>query len=446
MTQQKFIGNLPNQVAVNKHLGSLAFENAETAVIGAIQSQITDTTPIRPSMMIDFANGKTQFSPYLTFTRSSTATFMGSNGLIQTAGANILRIDHDPTTLACKGALTEPASTNLCVSSTAPNGGYYLTSGTANAGVAPDGTTTATFIKPNSGQQSGTTSIWYVSSVSSGAKYTASAFVKPAQFPWGFTLYDNTTSASANLTINADGTVTGTGPAGSYAQAYPNGWFRIWFTYTTSATTAYYQIYSTAPVSPDGSTVGYYVWGVQYEQSAFPTSVIPTTAGATTRALETLQLQLSGQPFSSKGDYTWLHNYLCTTALGAASRISSGPDTTFQNIIGVAQGTVDDLTQGVGAFFGNGSSVPNVYIRSQVRTAFKSFSNGYQNTMAVNGQLGQESSYANTYYGSFNSQNMSFIYLGYGVASSYNPGPVWHYKIAYYPVAVSNDELVEMTK
>jgi hypothetical protein len=185
------------------------------------------------------------------------------------------------------------------------------------------------------------------------------------------------------------------------------------------------------------------------EQSAFPTSVIPTTSGSATRALETLQLLLSNQSFASKGDYTWCHNYLCTTALGQASRISSGPDTTFQNIIGVAQGSVDDITQGVGAFFGNGSSVQNVYIRSQVRTAFKSFSNGYQNTMAVNGQLGNESAYYNTYYGSngfATSQNMAFIYLGYGVASSYNPGPVWHYKIAYYPVAVSNEELVEMTK
>jgi hypothetical protein len=446
MTQQKFIGNLPNQVVVNKHLGSLAFENAETAVIGAVQNQITDTTAIRPSMMIDFANGKNGVSPYLSFTRASTATFMGSNGLIQTAGNNGLRIDHDPATLVCRGALTEPASTNLCSSSTVPSGGYYLTSGTANAGVAPDGTTTATFIKPNSGQQINTASIWYVSSVSNGAKYTLSAFVKPAQFPWQFGLYDNNTGWGVTVIINADGTATGTSAGGSYAQAYPNGWFRIWTTYTTNTTTAYFQIYSSAPVSPDGSTIGYYVWGVQMEQSAFPTSVIPTTSGSATRALETLQLQLSSQPFSSKGDYTWCHNYLCTTALGAASRISSGPDTTFQNIIGVAQSSVDDITQGVGSFFGNGSGVSNVYIRSQVRTAFKSFSNGYQNTMAVNGQLGNESAYANTPYGSYNSQNMAFIYLGYGVASSYNPGPVWHYKIAYYPVAVSNEELVEITK
>jgi hypothetical protein len=445
MTIQKFIGNLPNQVAVNKHLGNLAFQNAETATLGAMQNQITDTTPIRPSMMIDFANSKTGISPYLNFTRSSTATFLGSNGLIQTAAANLLRIDHDPATLACRGALTEPASTNLNSSSTVPTG-YYLTSGTTNAGVAPDGTTTATFIKPNSGYTSGTTSVWYQSGVTNGAKYTLSAFVKPAQFPWRFDLYDNSSSAAGSVTIHADGTATGTGPGGSYAQAYPNGWWRIWFTYTTNTTTAYYQIYSATPVSSDGSTIGYYVWGVQMEQSAFPTSVIPTTSGAATRALETLQLQLSGQPFSSKGDYTWCHNYRCTTAIGSASRISSGPDTTFQNIIGVAQGSVDDITSSVGAFFGNGSNVPNVYIRSQVRTAFKSFSNGFQNTIAVNGQLGPESSYANTYYGAFSSQNMAYIFLGYGVASTYNPGPVWHYKIAYYPVAVSNEELVEITK
>ena len=444
MTVQKFIGNLPNQVAVSKHLGSLAFQNEETAVIGVLQNQITDTTAIRPSMMIDFANGKTQSSPYLSFSRNSTATFLGSNGLIQTAAINILRIDHDPVTRACKGALTEPPSTNLCSSSIIPSVGYYLTSGAANAGVAPDGTTTATFIRPNSGQQNGTTSIWYSAGVSNGAKYTLSAFVKPAQFPWRFDLYDNTTSASANITIYADGTTTGTSNGGSYVQAYPNGWFRIWFTYTTTAANAYFQIYSNAPISPDGSTVGYYVWGVQMEQSAFPTSVIPTTAGSASRAQETLQLQLTSQPFSSKTDYTWLHNYLCTTALLSASRITSGPDTTFQNIMGVAQASVDTVTNGGGSFFGNGSGVNNIYIRDQVKTAFRSYSNGFSHTIAINGQLGADASTANTYYGPVNSQNMAFIYLGF--SGSYNPGPVWHYKIAYYPVAVSIDELVEITK
>jgi hypothetical protein len=51
--------------------------------------------------------------PTPTFTRASTATFVGSNGLIQSAAINTARFDHDPVTLACKGLLIEESRTNL---------------------------------------------------------------------------------------------------------------------------------------------------------------------------------------------------------------------------------------------------------------------------------------------------------------------------------------------
>lgn len=51
--------------------------------------------------------------PTPTFTRASTATFIGSNGLIQSAAVNVARFDHDPTSLVCKGLLIEESRTNL---------------------------------------------------------------------------------------------------------------------------------------------------------------------------------------------------------------------------------------------------------------------------------------------------------------------------------------------
>jgi hypothetical protein len=66
---------------------------------------------------LQFAADKTltaRKGPTPVFTRANaTATFIGSNGLIQTAGVNVARFDHDPTTLACKGLLIEDQRTNL---------------------------------------------------------------------------------------------------------------------------------------------------------------------------------------------------------------------------------------------------------------------------------------------------------------------------------------------
>jgi hypothetical protein len=51
--------------------------------------------------------------PTPTFTRASTATFIGSDGLIQTAAINTPRFEHDPVTLQCRGLLIEASRTNL---------------------------------------------------------------------------------------------------------------------------------------------------------------------------------------------------------------------------------------------------------------------------------------------------------------------------------------------
>ena len=68
------------------------------------------------SLDLQFATDKTltaRKGPTPTFTRASTATFVGSNGLIQSAAINEARFDHDPVTLDCKGLLIEESRTNL---------------------------------------------------------------------------------------------------------------------------------------------------------------------------------------------------------------------------------------------------------------------------------------------------------------------------------------------
>jgi hypothetical protein len=67
---------------------------------------------LSPSLLLNFTNTST-LDPRITFTRSTTATFTGSDGLIQTAAIDAPRFDYNPTTLASLGLLIEEQRTNL---------------------------------------------------------------------------------------------------------------------------------------------------------------------------------------------------------------------------------------------------------------------------------------------------------------------------------------------
>jgi hypothetical protein len=72
------------------------------------------------SLDLQFAADKSltaRQGPTPTFTRASTATFVGSDGLIQSAAINEPRFDHDPVSLDCKGLLIEEARTNAIIQS-----------------------------------------------------------------------------------------------------------------------------------------------------------------------------------------------------------------------------------------------------------------------------------------------------------------------------------------
>lgn len=82
----------------------------------AAQNMVLAGANDRLSLDLQFATDKTltaRKGPTPTYTRASTATFVGSDGLIQSAAINEARFDHDPVTLACKGLLIEESRTNL---------------------------------------------------------------------------------------------------------------------------------------------------------------------------------------------------------------------------------------------------------------------------------------------------------------------------------------------
>ena len=244
---------------------------------------------VRPTLNLDFAKTKA-LDPRVTFTRASTATFVGADGLIKTAASGAARFDHNPETGESLGLLVEEARTNTIVSSSVFNTGAWTQDGavlTANAGVAPDGTTTATSISQGTGSNR---CYLFDNSGVTGSK-VFSFFVK-ANAGTSFQI-----SATGGLTPNATATVnlssvTVSGFTSATIQAFANGWYRVLLPVTVSTASGgstYWQIFG--PVS------SVFIWGFQLEAGSFPTSYIPTTTATVTRAADVASM--TGTNFSS---------------------------------------------------------------------------------------------------------------------------------------------------
>lgn len=246
--------------------------------------------------------------PAVTFTRSTTATFVGSNGLIQSAAINTPRFDYDPVTLAAKGLLIEEQRTNLALYSEQFDNAAWAKAkitATVDAIASPSGSSNADKISSNISSAGG----YLVSqnpSVTSGTAYTASAYLKKAELGFAFLFVTGgtpTTSVSINLTTGAATTGTGS-PLNVSSVDAGNGWWRVSFNVVaTLSTLGGIAVY----LSNDGVWAnrndaiavnsGIYLWGAQLEAGAFATSYIPTVASQVTRSADVATM--TGTNFSS---------------------------------------------------------------------------------------------------------------------------------------------------
>ena len=262
--------------------------------------EVTEDYPtIRPSLNLNFARSRALDSR-IGFERSSTATYVGRDGLIKTADANEPRFDHDPETLESLGLLIEEDSTNLCVNSTASNSWgtpFQLVQLGTKSIVAPTGEvdafewseTTDSTTHLNNGPSI---------NISSGNSYSISSFFKEVAggndrgyfLQWyksgGQTVkvtYLPSTDTTSISTSNG-----ASNPTNVSVVAYPDGWYKISFTATLAETDALAIVGLTdasGNVNFTGDLNGKHsFWGLQYEQKAFPTSHIPTSGVAVSRS------------------------------------------------------------------------------------------------------------------------------------------------------------------
>ena len=269
--------------------------------------------PDKLSLNLQFAADKTltaRKGPTPTFTRASTATFVGSDGLIQSAAINAARFEHDPVTLASRGLLIEESRTNLVVQSENFGTTWQTnqTSLTLNNIAAPDGLITADRLNEDISVANHQI-VQSLGSLTAAQPYTFSVFAKAATH----TTFQMTVSTAAfgsgifaNFILTGSGSIGNSSGATARIEGYLDGWYRcsISINSVTGGTGGFVQIASNNNNSASARLPSYLgtnaqivnLWGAQLEQGSFPTSYIPTTTASVVRSADVCSI--SGSNFT----------------------------------------------------------------------------------------------------------------------------------------------------
>jgi hypothetical protein len=225
------------------------------------------------TLNLDFTTGV--LDPRLSFTRASTtATYINSSGYVTTAGTNVARFDHDPTTLAPRGLLVEGQATNLLNWSES-----FATSGGTNNNWADTSITRTT---GQADPANGTTAIRFTASAGNATVISSAAIGTSAARTFSVWLRRVTGTGNIQYTQN-NGTNWTT-------QAITSTWTRYSFTHTVD-----HRVGIRIVTSGDAIEM----WGAQLETGSGASSYIPTGASQATRNRDQVTLSnLSSINFS----------------------------------------------------------------------------------------------------------------------------------------------------
>ena len=224
------------------------------------------------TLSLDFTTGT--LDPALTFTRASSGTYIGADGLVKTASTNVARFEYD-TNGNPLGLLIEGAATNLLahterlddaqVSSEQYWVTTYSTTGSTNGTTGPDGVAdSATQFAPIS---------------TSGTCIATAAMGTSAQRTFSFWAKQSSGSTNLEYTLNNGSTWV--------AVTTTSSWQRFLIANTTAAQRVGFRF--------AGNNI-YEIWGCQLEAGANHTSYVKnvSAAGGATRAQENCRLAGTG--------------------------------------------------------------------------------------------------------------------------------------------------------
>ncbi|HRK98767.1 MAG TPA: hypothetical protein PLE43_09895, partial [Alphaproteobacteria bacterium] len=347
------------------------------------------------------------------------------------------RFDHDPVTHAPKGMLIEEARTNLFTrSSEFDNSAWAKISSnlTANAITAPDGTMTADKLASaaNTNQH-----YIYQGSLTLGTSYTISVYAKAAE-ETNFSLNLAYNSGGSNFNLST-GTITSTSFGTARMTSVGNGWFHCAIVVTpTVATAALIQLRGRALIYTGDGTSGIYIWGAQLEQGAFPTSYIPTTTAAVTRAADALTMPTGSWYNANSGSlYAEADTMPYNGSLSGAISIAFFNDVTTNNEWGLrfdAGGTNTASPYVAGGV--NQTTIYTLPVLSGINKTVHAMSSNTRSTVG-NGGTVRTGTYSSP-------PAITTLDIGKKYPSSYLNG--WIQRAKYYPLNISDTQLQLMTQ
>jgi hypothetical protein len=265
---------IADSLILDRKSGKIVLSNLLVPRAGALPTLFGDATldlNFASSLSLDDAVSGNNL---ITFSRASSGTYVGSDGLIKTAVTDAPRFDHDPVTGESLGLLIEESRTNLVTYSEQLNNAAWgqISTGvpvvTPNILTAPDGTITGDLVVGNDANT------WIANNVGAvgAGQYNFSVWLKSdiAQTADIFMSYGVTDNLVCSVTTN---------------------WQRFTLTATRAATSGLFVGVNV------GNAKNIYIWGAQLEEGSFPTSYIPTTSSTVTRATDVTSI--TGTNFSS---------------------------------------------------------------------------------------------------------------------------------------------------
>ncbi len=216
------------------------------------------------TLNLDFTTGV--LDSRLTFTRSTTATYINSSGYVTVMGAAATndptkaRFDYDPATLALRGLLIEGQATNLLNFSET----FATTGGTNNNWADTNLTRTST---NNTSPRNDATALQITASAGNGTIISSAAIGTSASRTLSVWLRRVTGTGNIQYTLDNGSTYT--------TQAITSSWVRYSFAATTAAQRVGFRVVTS------GDAIE--IWGAQLEAGSGASSYVATVASQVTR-------------------------------------------------------------------------------------------------------------------------------------------------------------------
>jgi hypothetical protein len=299
------------------------------------------------------------------FARSSSATRVNKDGLIETVATNVPRLDYpliDGVVQDTPSLLLEPSRENKIAHSedftswTATNINV-----TSNSTISPDGSNNASLITISGGTSD--QRVYY--NVTYSGTNVFSVFAKANDSKWLMLQIGGSSNKWFDLENGVlGGSTLTTGLSGSFIENYGNGWYRCGMIFTDSFTTSSRIYPADGDLDVTHTSGSVYIWGAQSEVNvSYATSYIPTSGSTVTRAAETCNGAGTSADFNDSEGVMFAE--ISALVNGGETRVYSLSDGSNTNNIYINFYSTANRIQGVVAVGGTVQCEFNTYTTNQ---------------------------------------------------------------------------------